>query len=165
MRSPDFRSFMSRILCVRPTFVRSTEFRAFNRLFCVHVQTSVLSSEYWRFHDQTFVCSPDFRAFMSRLLRMHTIFVPSTDFRAIRSRLSFVQQILMRSCPTLRALNSLLRVHIRLSCVHQIIHAFISRLLCVHQTFECSCPDLRLFTSFMRSCPDFSAFTRLFVFS
>ena len=80
---------MSRLSCVRQTFVRSCpDFRAFTRLSCVHVHTFVRSPDFSAFnrflcvHVQTFVRSTDFRAFMSRLLCVHPIFVRSTDFCA-----------------------------------------------------------------------------------
>ena len=67
-----------------------------SRLSCVH---------------QTFVRSPDFRAFMSRLSCVHQTFVRSCpDFGAF-TRLSCVQPIFVSSCPNFRAFD-------RLSCVH-----------------------------------------------
>ena len=110
------------------------DFRAFTRPSCVHVQT--------------FVRSPDFRAFMSRLSCVHQTFVGSCpDFRAFMSRFSCVRRTFVRS-PDFRA--------------------FMSRLSCVHQTFVRSCPDFRAFMSrfscvrrtFVR-LPDFRAFTKL----
>ena len=67
------------------------DFRAFTRLSCVHVQT--------------FVRSPDFRAFMFRLSCVHVqTFVRScSDFRAFMSRLSWVRQTFVRSCSDFRA--------------------------------------------------------------
>ena len=132
VRSPDFRAFMSRPSCVHQTFVRSCpDFRAFTRLSCVHVQTFVRSC-------------PDFRAF-DRLSCVHQTFVRSPDFRAFMSRLSCVHQTFVRSCPDFRAFMS------RLSCVRQTFvrspdfRAF-TRLSCVHQTFVRS-PDFRAFMS------------------
>ena len=111
---------------------------------------------------QTFVRSPDLRAFMSRLSCVHQTFVRSCpDFRAF-TRLSCVHvQTFVRS-PDFRAFMS------RLSCVHQTFvrspdfRAFMSRLSCVHQTFVRSCPDFRAFTKI--SCvhvQNFRAFTKL----
>ena len=75
---------------------------------------------------QTFVRSPDLRAFMSRLSCVHQTFVRSCpDFGAFMSRLSSVHQTFVRS-PDFRA--------------------FMSRLSCVRQTFVRSCPDFREFT-------------------
>ena len=132
VRSPDFRAFMSRPSCVHQTFVRSCpDFRAFTRLSCVHVQTFVSSC-------------PDFRAF-DRLSCVHQTFVRSPDFRAFMSRLSCVHQTFVRSCPDFRAFMS------RVSCVRQTFvrspdfRAF-TRLSCVHQTFVRS-PDFRAFMS------------------
>ena len=90
---------------------------------------------------QTFVRSPDLRAFMSRLSCVHQTFVRSCpDFRAF-TRLSCVHvQTFVRSCPDFRAFD---------------------RLSCVHQTFVRS-PDFCAFMSrtFVRS-PNFRAFARL----
>ena len=101
---------------------------------------------------QTFVRSPDLRAFMSRLSCVHQTFVRSCpDFRAF-TRLSCVHvQTFVRSCPDFRAFD-------RLSCVHQTFvrspdfRAFMSRLSCVHQTFVRSCPDFRAFFLVSRPC-------------
>ena len=161
---------MSRLSCVHQTFVRScSDFRAFTRLSCVHVQTFVRSCPDFRAFTklscvhvqnfraftrlscvhQTFVRSPDFRAFMSRTFVrspnfrafMSRTFVRSPDFRAF-TRLSCVHQTFVRLCPDFRAFT-------RLSCVHV-------------QTFVRS-PNFRAFMSrtFVRSCPDFRAFTKL----
>ena len=85
----------------------------------------------WSAYVQTFVRSPDFRAFMSRLSCVHQTFARSTDFRAF-TRLSCVHvQIFVRSYPDFRALT-------RLSCVHENFvsssdfRAFMSGLPCVH---------------------------------
>ena len=62
---------------------------------------------------QTFVRSPDFRAFMSRLLCVHQTFVRSCpDFRAF-TRLSCAQPIFVRSCPDFCAFYRLLWVHVQ----------------------------------------------------
>ena len=56
---PDFRAFMSRLSCVRQTFVRScSDFRAFmSRLSCVR-QTFVLScSDFRAFFDVSRLCN------------------------------------------------------------------------------------------------------------
>ena len=105
---------MSRLSCVRQTFVRSCpDFRAFIRL--------------WRVHVQTFVRSPDFRAFMSRL--------------------SCVQSIFVRSCPDFRAFDRLSCVHVQTSVRSPNFRAF-NRFLCVHvQTFVRSGSDFRAFMS------------------
>ena len=101
MRScPDFRAFMSRLSCVRQTFVRScSDFREFIRLSFVHVQT--------------FVRSSDFRAFMSRLSCVHQTFVRScSDFRAFFnvSRLCNCERTTPLSCVHLRSGHTCFRL-------------------------------------------------------
>ena len=89
---------------------------------------------------QTFVRSPVFRAFMSKLLCVHLTFARSTRFPAFMSRLSCVQPIIVRSCPDIRAFN-------RFSCIH--VPTF------VHSS------NLFAFIKFVRSCPHFCAFIKL----
>ena len=148
---------MSRLSCVRQTFVRSPDFCAFmSRLSCVHVQTFARSGL-------------DFRAF-TRLSCVQPIFVRSCpDFGAF-TRFSCVQPIFVRSCPDFRAFT-------RLSCVQPIFvrscpdFGAFTRFSCVQPIFVRSCPDFRAFTRLscvqpiiVRSCPDFGAFTRFSCF-
>ena len=121
------------------------DFRAFTRPSCVHVQTFVRSPDFRAFMSrlscvhQTFVRScPDFRAFMSRFSCVRQTFVRSPDFRAFMSRLSCVHQTFVRSCPDFRAFT-------KISCVHvQNFRAF-TKLSCVRQTFVRS-SDIRAST-------------------
>ena len=69
---------------------------------------------------QTFVRSPDFRAFLSRLLCVHKTFVRSCPVFSAFTRVCCVQATFVRSC--------------------SYFHAF-PRLICVHQVFVRSCPD------------------------
>ena len=124
---PDFRAFMSRLSCVHQTFVRSCpEFR-------VNVQTFMRSPDFRAFnqfscvHIQAFVRSTDFRAFMSRLSSIPQLYLRSPSFRAFKSRRLSVQQTIVRSCSYFQAFPSFI-------CVHQV---------------------------FVRSCPDFCAFIKL----
>ena len=124
---------MSRLSCVRQNFVRSCpDFRAFTRLWRVHVQTFVRSPDFRAFMStlpcvhQTFVRSTDFRAFMSRLSRVHQTFVSSTDFCAFMSRISCVRQTFLRLCPDFCA---------------------FTQFSYVQPIFERSCPDFRAFMS------------------
>ena len=138
---------MSRLSCVRQTFVRSCpDFRAFTRLSCV----------------------------MSRPSCVHQTFVRSSpDFRAI-TQLSCVQPIIVRSCPDFLAFNRLRAFMSRLSCVHQVyllspgFSAFMSRFLSLRQSFVRSCSYFRAFTRFsfvqrvfVLSCPDFCTSIKL----
>ena len=122
------------------------DFRAFTRPSCVHVQT--------------FVRSPDFRAFMSRLSCAHQTFVRSCpDFRAFMSWFSCVRQTFVRS-PDFRAFTRLSCVYVQTFVRSPDFRAFMSRLSCVHQNFVRSCPELSCVRqTFVRS-PDFRAFIR-----
>ena len=88
-------------------------------------------------------------------------FVRSPDFRAFMFRLSCVHQTFVRSCPDFRAFTRLSCVHVQTFVRSPDFRAFMSRLSCVHQTFVRSCPDFRAFTrlscvhiqTFVRSCP------------
>ena len=195
VRLPDFRTFTrllcihSRLSCVHQTFMLSFQtfvrlcsgFRAFMfRVSCVPVKTFVHSCSGSRAFMsrllcayQTFVLSPDFRAFIldfraftkfscfhSRLFSVYVqAFVRScSEYRVFLSRLSCIHVLApMRSCPDFRAFTRLSCLHqtfvrltdfrtfTRLSCIH-------SRLSCVHQTFMMS------FQTFVRSCSGFRAF-------
>ena len=122
-------------------------------------------------HVQTFVRSPNFRAFMSRLLCVQQTFVRLADIGAFMFRLSgFNIERFVRSCLKFGAFTKLSGGHVnfcafsRLSCVH-----VMSRLLCVQlQTNVRLCPDcgvIRLscahVPTYVLSCQDFCAFSRL----
>ena len=153
VRSTDFR-FFNRLLCIRLEYI--SEFGAFTKFLCVHVRI-------WCVH-QNFVRSPDFHAFTPRLLCVHQIFVRSTDLRLFMpifcafNRFSFVHPIFLRS-PDYRAFMS------RRWCVHgqtfvraTYFRAF-NRLSCIHvQTFVRS-PDLLAFIQF--SCVQQTFMVRL----
>ena len=106
---PDFRAF-TRLSCVHAQiFVRSPDFRAFmSRLSCVHVRTKCLM-------NAQFFVRPRPKVPMSRPSQTESAyvqtFVRSPDLRAFMSRLSCVHQTFVRSCPDFRAFT-------RLSCVH-----------------------------------------------
>ena len=101
---------------------------------------------------QTFVRSPDFHAFMSRLSCVHQTLARSCpDFRAF-TRLSCVHvQTFVRS-PDFRALNRFLCVHVQTFVRSTDFRAFMSRLSCVRQTFVRSCSDFRAFFDVSRLC-------------
>ena len=119
MRSPDFRAFVLRLLCVQfQTSVRScSEFRSFVRLSCVHVQTCVRS--------------PDFHAFVFRLLcvQFQTSVRSCSEFRAFITRLSCADVQTFERSPDFREFMFKL-------CAFIFIFQMFNRLSCVHvQTF------------------------------
>ena len=97
VRLPDFRAFMTKILCVHQTLDHLPDFHSFMSrnfyvLLCVHVQIFERSPDFRALnrlscmHVQTLVCFPDFRGFMPIIYC-----VLSPEFRAF-TRLSCVQQ-------------------------------------------------------------------------
>ena len=104
-----------------------------SRLSCVHVQTFVRSPDFRAFlsrlraftrlssvHVQTFVRSPDFRAFLSRLSCVHQIYLLSPGFSALMSRLLSLRQFFVSICSYFRA---------------------FTRFSFNHRVFVPSCPD------------------------
>ena len=152
---PDTHAFTRFCYVGVQTFVRSPHFRALMFSYSYVPQTFVRScSDFFAFvHDQNFLRSQDFHAFIFRFFDQVQTFVRSSDFLAVIFRPSCVHHTFVRSCSDFRAFMS------RSSRIHQIFlrsdfHAFIfrlfsfgSRLLCVHQIFLRSCSDFRAFTA------------------
>ena len=177
----QFFALMPKFLCVHQIFLfRSTNFLAFDRLSCVHIQILVHScpdfSAFYRLlcvrvqifvrstqiQVRTFLSSPDVRvlipfSFMPRLLCVLQTFVLSTDLCAFHSR----------SYSDFRAFTRFSRVYpifVRSSAL-----LLFNQISCIQQTFVRPCPDFSAFTTrllcvlqtFVRACSDFCAFTRL----
>ena len=148
----DICALMSRTSCVHQIFLRSCpEYRAFNRLSCLHHQTFVpFMFSLSCVQVQTFVGSwSDFRSLMSRTSFVHQIFLCScSDFCAFTTFSCVHVQNFMRSCPEIRAFTRLSGLHHQTfvpSCSD--FRAFRSRLSCVQHALMCSYSDFRAFMS------------------
>ena len=120
------------------------------KLPSLRCQTKASMSKPENVPDGKYLCAdrPTRKVPMSRLLCVHQTFVRSPDMRAF-NRVSYIHvQTFVRS-PDLRAFNQFSCAHVQtLVRSYSDFRALKPRLLCVHQTF-------------VRSSPDFCAFTRI----